>query len=190
MGIEFLMATVESENMGNGRGEVHPESGDRLTPALRVIDGGASSTLLEDEARVQPFAPLCWIPARDVPVVLAADAGEKALSMLVLALSGEFDLVRARDGETALRLALIGHPDLVLLDVHMPKLDGYRVTAQIRRNPATCDTPVILLAANPERIDVLRGCAAGADDYISKPFDPVELLERVHNALGATESAG
>ena len=55
--------------------------------------------------------------------------------------------------------------DLVVLDAHMPKLDGYRITAQIRRNAATANTPVILLDSRPERIDVLRGFAAGAIDY-------------------------
>ena len=91
---------------------------------------------------------------RDVPTVLIADADDEVLSLLSFALASEFDLMRARDGEQALRLALIEHPDLVVLDVHMPKLDGYRVAGQIRRNPATCETPVILLDAHPERIDV------------------------------------
>ncbi len=122
-----------------------------------------------------------------MPTVLIADADEGVLLMLGSAFDGEFDLIWARDGEQALRLALIEHPDLVLLDVHMPKLDGYRVAGQIRRNPSTCDTPVILLDTRPERIDVLRGFAAGANDYVTKPLDPIKLLARIHEALESAQ---
>jgi DNA-binding response OmpR family regulator len=131
--------------------------------------------------------PLWLVPERDVPTVLIADADEEVLLMLGFALAGEFDLMWARDGEQALRLALIEHPDVVVLDVHIPKLDGYRVAGQIRRNPSTRDTPVILLDSRPERIDVLRGFAAGANDYVTKPFDPGKLLARIHEALESTE---
>ena len=122
-----------------------------------------------------------------MPTVLVAGADEEMLLTLGFALAGEFDLMWARDGEQALRLALIEHPDVVVLEVHMPKLDGYRVAGQIRRNPATSDTPVILLDAYPERIDVLRGFAAGASDYVTKPFDGRTLLARIREALRSTE---
>ncbi len=127
--------------------------------------------------------PLSLVPERDTATVLIGDADESVMSMLSLTLGGDFELLRASDGEQALRLALIEHPDLVVLDAHMPKLDGYRVTAQIRRSAATADTPVILLDSEPERIDVLRGFAAGANDYVSKPFDPIELRARIEDTL-------
>jgi DNA-binding response OmpR family regulator len=156
--------------------------------ALRLVEGGArSSTITARRESPRESAPLQLVPVRDVPTVLIGDADEEALSLLSFTLAGEFELLRARNGEQALRLALIERPDLVVLDAHMPKLDGYRVTGQIRRNPATCDTPVILLDTGPERIDVLRGLAAGANDYIAKPFDTVALLERVREALEITE---
>ncbi len=119
--------------------------------------------------------------------ILLGDGDEDVLSILSLALGEEFDLLRARDGEEALRLALIERPDLVVLDVRMPKLDGYRVTAQIRRNSAIADMPVILLDSHPERIDVLRGLAAGANDYVTKPFDPVKLIARIRETLEPSE---
>ncbi|MGZ4360618.1 MAG: response regulator [Gaiellaceae bacterium] len=121
------------------------------------------------------------LPTRHVPTALVADADERMLSMLSYHLGHEFDILRARDGEEALRLALVEQPDLILLDVHMPKLDGYEVTRQIRRNVYTCDIPVILLDPHPERIDTLRGLAAGADDFIVKPFDSSELLARIQS---------
>jgi CheY-like chemotaxis protein len=61
------------------------------------------------------------------------------------------------------------------------------VTAQIRSNPATVDTPVILLDTHPERIDILRGFAAGANDYVTKPFDPIKLLRRIQEALESSQ---
>jgi DNA-binding response OmpR family regulator len=133
-------------------------------------------------------SPLRLVPGRDAPVVLIADASEDVLAMLSFVLSGEYDLLQARDGEQALSLALTESPDLVVLDVRMPKLDGYRVTAQIRHNPATEDIPVILLDTHPERIDILRGFAAGASDYFTKPFDPAKLLARIREALESNEN--
>jgi len=132
-------------------------------------------------------APLSLVPDKRMATVLIADADEEVQTVLSLVLDEEFELLRASDGEQALRLALIERPDLVVLDVHTPKLDGYRVTAQIRRNSATTNTPVILLDSQPERIDVLRGFAAGAIDYMTKPLDPFQLLERIRETLEPSE---
>jgi len=152
--------------------------------ALRLIEGGArGGTTLARREFSRSRAPLRLVPEKDMATVLIGDADENVLSMLSLALGEEFELLRASDGEQALRLALIERPELVVLDVHMPKLDGYRVATQIRRNSATANTPVILLDSHPERIDVLRGFAAGAIDYITKPFDPFRLLERIRETL-------
>ncbi len=188
------MNSVDCQGMRKGtptvgssrHGHAKPSSPERT--ALRLIEGGARDTTLTMR-REYPLdnMPLWLVPERDMPTVLIADADEEVLVMLGLALAGEFDPMWARDGEQALRLALIEHPDVVVLDVHIPKLDGYRVAGQIRRNPSTCDTPVILLDSRPERIDVLRGFTAGANDYVTKPFDPVKLLARIREALESTE---
>jgi CheY-like chemotaxis protein len=155
--------------------------------ALRLIEGGARNTALA--RRESPFdrTPLCLVPEKDTATVLIGDADEDVMSMLSLTLGEEFELLRASDGEQALRLALIERPDLVVLDVRMPKLDGYRVTTQIRRNSATANTPVILLDSHPERIDVLRGLAAGANDYVTKPFDPAKLIARIRETLDPSD---
>lgn len=156
--------------------------------ALRLIEGGARGGLMLARRELpHDRTPLRLVPEKDTATVLIADADESVLSMLGLALGEEFELLRASDGEQALRLALIERPDLIVLDAHMPKLDGYRITAQIRRNTATADTPVILLDSQPERIDVLRGFAAGANDYITKPFDPIELRARIEETLEPDE---
>jgi PleD family two-component response regulator len=168
------------------RGRVFPGSPEPA--ALRLIEGGArDGTMLARREFSRNRAPLRVVPEKDMATVLIGDADENVLSMLNLALGEEFELLRASDGEQALRLALIERPDLVVLDVHMPKLDGYRVATQIRRNSATTNTPVILLDSHPERIDVLRGFAAGAVDYITKPIDPLKLLVRVRETLEPSE---
>ena len=169
------------------RERVQPSSSKPAT--LRVIEGGArGGVMLARRDFSRDHAPLRLVPEKGTATVLIGDADEDVLSMLSFALAEEFELLRASDGEQALRLALIERPDLVVLDVHMPKLDGYRVTTQIRRNSATANTPVILLDSQPERIDVLRGFAAGAIDYVTKPLDPFKLLERIRETLEPSEA--
>ncbi|HEY5478342.1 MAG TPA: response regulator [Gaiellaceae bacterium] len=156
---------------------------------MRLIEGGArGGVMLARREFSNDRSSLKLVPDKGMATVLIGDADEEVLSILSLVLGEEFELLRASDGEQALRLALIERPDLVVLDVHMPKLDGYRVTTQIRRNSATANTPVILLDSHPERIDVLRGFAAGAIDYVTKPLDPFKLLDRIRETLDPTDA--
>src|SRR5438093_4964826 len=74
-------------------------------------------------------------------------------------------------------------PDLVLLDVMMPRIDGFEVAQRLRRNPVTANTSIIMLTAKALSTDKVLGLTAGADDYIIKPFDPIELLARVKGTL-------
>ena len=128
-------------------------------------------------------ALLRLIPSRQTQTVLVADAEADVLELLSFHLGSSFDVIQAEDGEEALRMALVCRPDVVVLDVRMPKLDGYEVTRLIRQHEPTRETPVILLDTHPERIDTLRGFAVGADDYLTKPLDPARLLARVSEAL-------
>lgn len=91
-----------------------------------------------------------------------------------------FRTVRAADGKTALDLHLVLKPDLMLLDVTMPRLDGWEVLAEIRRRG---DTPVIMITALDKDIDRLQGLRIGADDYIVKPFNPIEVVARAKAVL-------
>jgi DNA-binding response OmpR family regulator len=90
----------------------------------------------------------------------------------------------ARDGLEAVRLAGELAPSLAVLDVMMPSLNGFEVTRRLREDPATREIPVILLTARAQESDVQEGFAAGADDYIRKPFSPRELSARVQAVLG------
>ena len=119
------------------------------------------------------------------PLVLVADDDPDILTLVGFRLErAGYDVLPARDGEEALALALERQPDLAVLDVMMPKLDGYEVTQRLRDNAATSGMPVILLTARVQEADITRGFEAGADDYIKKPFSPQELRARVQAILG------
>ena len=124
-------------------------------------------------------------PFKDAPTtVLIADDDEDILELVSLGLSGHgYDLVLARDGAAALATARERKPAVALLDVAMPELDGYEVTSALKNDPATKDTVVILFTARAQESDVEKGYAAGADDYITKPFTLKTLQTRVVAAL-------
>jgi two-component system, OmpR family, alkaline phosphatase synthesis response regulator PhoP len=95
-----------------------------------------------------------------------------------------YEVITALDGEQALERMKLERPDLVVLDIMMPKLDGYEVCKAIKSNPTTKQTPVILLSAKGRNVDQKLGFDVGADDYITKPFSPRKLVERINQLLG------
>jgi len=97
--------------------------------------------------------------------------------------SAGYDVAVAGDGEEALEKAAEIRPDLVLLDVMMPRIDGFEVATRLRKNPQTANTSIIMLTAKALSADKVTGLQSGADDYIIKPFDPIELLARVKGTL-------
>ena len=122
------------------------------------------------------------------PVVLVADDDPDILQLVAFRLErAGYEVVQATDGEEALRLAVELKPDLAVLDVTMPKLSGYDVTRKLREQEETRDLPVILLTARVQEADVALGFEAGADDYVTKPFSPQDLLARAEAILGRRE---
>ena len=123
--------------------------------------------------------------AREQPLVLAADDDEDILDLVAFRLERSgYTVIVARDGEEALELAAKELPDLAVLDVMMPKVDGFEVTRRLRAEEATSRMPIILLTARSQDADVQQGFEAGADDYLRKPFSPDELRARVQAILG------
>jgi DNA-binding response OmpR family regulator len=119
-----------------------------------------------------------------VPVLLVADDDEDILMLVQLRLSRSgYEVVVARDGEEALRLAREKQPDLAVLDWMMPKASGLEVLRAIRADAETRDIPVVLLTARASEADIQEGLDAGADDYIAKPFSPQELAARIQVIL-------
>jgi diguanylate cyclase (GGDEF)-like protein len=116
--------------------------------------------------------------------ILVADDDPAIVRLVEVNLKLEgFDVVSAADGEEALRLVQETMPALVLLDVMMPKLDGYEVCERIRADGRTRNVNVIMLTAKSLSADKIVGLTAGADDYVLKPFDPMELIARVRSTL-------
>jgi DNA-binding response OmpR family regulator len=125
------------------------------------------------------------VSAERRPLVLVADDDPDILSLVTLRLERSgYDVVSAGDGEQALATALARTPDLALLDVMMPKLDGYEVTERLRGEESTRYLPIILLTARVQEADIARGIEAGADDYVEKPFSTQDLSRRVQAVLG------
>ena len=116
-------------------------------------------------------------------ILVAEDEPDiRELIRLTLSFRG-FDVLVAEDGHAALRLADASEPDLVLLDVRMPGLSGYEVCQRLRRLDHLRETPVVFLSAKGQDAEVQNGLAAGADDYILKPFAPDELVARLKALL-------
>ena len=101
---------------------------------------------------------------------------------------GDVRVVEASDGAEALVLARRIKPDLILLDVQMPRLDGLEVCRQLRREPAFARAPIVLLTAAGQEADRARGLGAGADEYLTKPFSPLALLALVEALVPETRS--
>jgi DNA-binding response OmpR family regulator len=116
--------------------------------------------------------------------VLVADDDPVVRSIVVMNLQDEgYQVIEAEDGDEAVWLARRAVPDLMVLDVMMPGLDGLDVLAILREHPNTADIPVVLVTARTEDRDVLEGWKAGAAYYVTKPFDVEDLLRYVALSL-------
>ena len=125
----------------------------------------------------------------DVRTVLVADDDEDILQLVSFRLErAGYNVITAADGQQAIAAAREHQPDLAVLDVMMPGMNGYEVTRALRADQATAQIPVILLTARVQEADVSRGFEAGADDYLRKPFSPQELRSRVQVILARRSS--
>ncbi len=119
--------------------------------------------------------------------VLLADDEEDILMLVSATLGGDdrYSLILARDGEQALQKAREELPDLIFLDVMMPKMDGFEVCRQIKSNSETSGVKVVMLTAMAQELDRQKAEDAGADFYFSKPFSPTALLAKVDELLAS-----
>ncbi|MDC7224351.1 MAG: response regulator, partial [Spirochaetales bacterium] len=116
-------------------------------------------------------------------LILLVDDSTENLDFLNGALRRDYDVIIARDGNQALRIVSRKKPDLILLDIVMPLMDGYEVCSELKSNPETTNIPVIFLTGLANQLDKSRGFNLGAVDYITKPFNIVEVKARVKNQL-------
>ena len=111
--------------------------------------------------------------------ILAVDDNPTNIKILKKLLSEEYDLKTATTGEEALEIAQKFIPDLILLDIMMPGLDGYEVCRRLRERSALLDTTIIMVTAKGHLEDKIKGHEVGADDYITKPFDDTDLQDSI-----------
>jgi two-component system sensor histidine kinase/response regulator len=106
----------------------------------------------------------------------------------MLKVVGEYNVVAAHNGRTGVEVARKHLPDLIVCDIHMPELDGFGVLAELQKHPTTATIPFIFVSARADRMSTRHGMTLGADDYISKPFGPAELLAAVRTRLAKQEA--
>lgn len=116
-------------------------------------------------------------------ILVVEDEPNIVLSLQFLMKKAGFDVRVARDGDEALAAVEVQTPDLILLDVMIPKRDGYDVCQTIRANPAWQDVYIIMLTAKGREVDREKGLALGANDYVTKPFSTRDLTEKVKQIL-------
>lgn len=117
--------------------------------------------------------------------ILVVDDSKTTLFMEQMILrKAPYDLVTAMDGQEALNKAVAERPDLILMDVVMPRMTGFEACRAIRERAETCHIPVILVTTRGEAENVEAGFASGCSDYVTKPIDSVELLAKIRNYVG------
>ena len=117
--------------------------------------------------------------------ILAVDDEPHILKLVSFSLkAGGFEVLEASDGLSAIEIARAEQPDLILMDVMMPVLDGYEACRRLRDDPATADIPVVMLTAKTQAGEQQAGLDSGAKDYICKPFTPKDLVAQVQAFLG------
>jgi len=124
-----------------------------------------------------------------MPKIVIAEDERDILELIrfVLEFSG-FEVVTASNGEEAVQKVQQARPDLVLLDVRMPRMTGHEACQALKANPATRDIPVVFLSARGQEADIRHGLSLGAADYILKPFSPEELPVRLYQILAGARA--
>jgi DNA-binding response OmpR family regulator len=123
-------------------------------------------------------------------LIVDDDPSARRLMRDSLSLFGdEYEVLEADDGESGLHLLRAARPDVVLLDITMPHLGGIPLCSEIKRDPATVSTAIIIVSARTESDFISASLSAGASDYVTKPFQPSELVRRVQEVLAKADAA-
>ncbi len=117
--------------------------------------------------------------------ILVAEDERDIRELIAFTLSslGGFEVIKANNGEEAVEKAREEIPDLILLDVRMPKMTGYEACSQLKADPLTQNIPIVFLSAKGQEAEIQQGLELGAEEYILKPFDPGELVEKIRAIL-------
>jgi len=117
-------------------------------------------------------------------ILLADDSATALMMEQAILAKGAYDVVVARDGHAAVQLAMTEAPDLIILDVMMPRMDGFEACRELRRLEATRTTPIIMVTTRGEPGKIEAGYEAGCSDYVTKPINGPELVSKVRDLLG------
>jgi CheY-like chemotaxis protein len=116
-------------------------------------------------------------------ILLVDDSATTHMWIRMILNKSDYDMVSARDGQEGVERALAERPDLILMDVVMPRMDGFEACRQLRAHPATRPTPIVMVTTRSEAKNVENGFTSGCSDYITKPIDSLELLSKVRSFL-------
>jgi CheY-like chemotaxis protein len=157
---------------------------DCIAPLAVTVAGYAIAIfLIAYEVKRQASVPTKRKSRRKTRVV-AIDDEEDILRLIRIKLSKEgFRVITAKDGVEGIETVLDKHPDVMLVDIMMPQKDGYEVVSEVKKKMGENAPVAIMLTSKSEEEDMMEGLASGADDYITKPFSPTELIERINVAL-------
>ncbi len=117
-------------------------------------------------------------------ILLVDDSSTVLLMERMILSKSEYDVVTAKDGQEGVEKARSEHPDLILMDVVMPRMDGFEAVRQLRAEETTRSIPVIMVTTRGELASVETGYASGCNDYVTKPINGLELLAKVRSCLG------
>jgi DNA-binding response OmpR family regulator len=123
---------------------------------------------------------------RVAATILVVDDDPVILQLLQVNFEMEgFTVITAADGQEGVERTRADRPDIVVSDVMMPRMSGLELVAELKGDPDTATIPVLLLTAKAQHADISAGLDQGADDYVTKPFEPLELVDRVNRLLGS-----
>jgi len=184
--INKIMNFIKSKEIGASASQISRAINHNRVTITKYLEVMKARGILTNKVVAQ--AKL-WAVADDhrKPIVLIVEDEKNVLDLIKLSLiPGQYNILEALDGVAALQLIKERRPDIVLLDLMLPKLDGKQVCKIMKSDPSTQDIPVIMITAKSQTIDKVEGLKIGADDYITKPFDPLELEARVESTLKRT----
>ncbi len=117
------------------------------------------------------------------PTILVVDDEPRIVDLIKVSLEDDFRVITANSGNEALHKARYEHPDLITMDIMMPGMSGFEVVRELKKWDDTANIPVVFLSAKDQIKDMYKGILTGGEDYITKPFEPEDLVKRIHATL-------